>query len=367
MRRAWIFGCVAAVGWNACSVAAAEPLLPTADGTTWPYALSESADGVVSNEPRTLTVQITGTEEFERKQLLKLQTRNGSETVVKTELIEVNDRGIICHARAMRGEPMTKLEPAETLLAAPLQPGGAWESDGVVADVRLHQRFTISGEEDVYVPAGKFRAFHVHSDGAALMSISVDRWFAPGVGFVKDVTTARGPGGALLQRTTTELQKRPEVLPTPTPSRVPTPAPSPSQAGSDKSSPPNDDEAAEATSPTAPGGTPQKRLSVEVSDDAAGGLKKTFRSNVANIYVRWHAHGLPEGAKVRVAWVAEDVGGLVEPNFIVDQTETVAPASDSSARFTLGRPEDGWAEGKYRAEFYVNDQLEETVPVTITP
>ena len=31
----------------------------------------------------------------------------------------------------------------------------------------------------------------------------------------------------------------------------------------------------------------------------------------------------------------------------------------------LGRPPDGWAEGKYRVEFYVNDELEETIRVTI--
>jgi hypothetical protein len=86
---------------------------------------------------------------------------------------------------------------------------------------------------------------------------------------------------------------------------------------------------------------------------------------VENIYVRWHGRGLPPAAKVRVAWVAEDVGDLVEPNFVVDETETEAPAPDSSARFTLGRPPDGWAEGKYRVEFYINDELEETVRVTI--
>ena len=110
---------------------------------------------------------------------------------------------------------------------------------------------------------------------------------------------------------------------------------------------------------------PRKRLIVEVTDDPAGGFKTHFKPNTEAIYVRWHGHGLPEGARVRVAWVAEDVGGIVEPNFIVDQTENVAPASDSSARFTLGRPEDGWADGKYRVEFYVNGELEETVPVII--
>src|SRR5439155_7923372 len=108
-----------------------------------------------------------------------------------------------------------------------------------------------------------------------------------------------------------------------------------------------------------------KKLTVEVSTDPAGGSQTEFKSDVENIYVRWHGHGLPTGAKVRVAWIAEDVGDLVEPNFVIDETETVAAAPDASARFTLGRPPDGWAEGKYRVEFYVDDVPVETVRVTI--
>jgi hypothetical protein len=120
-----------------------------------------------------------------------------------------------------------------------------------------------------------------------------------------------------------------------------------------------------AASPAEPAATPSKKLTVEVSSDPAGGLKTQFKPDVVNIYVRWHGHDLPEGATIRVAWVAEDVGDLVEPNFVIDETESVAPAPDASARFTLGRPPDGWAEGKYRVEFYVDSSLVETVRVTI--
>ena len=187
------------------------------------------------------------------------------------------------------------------------------------------------------------------------MSVQLDRWFSPGIGFVKETTVVRGPTGGLLQRTSLELQKRPEVIakpePTPTPSEaLPTVSPTPLMRGP-----------AVETDP----GQAGKRLTVEVSTDPTGGSQTEFKSDVQSIYVRWHGHGLPTGAKVRVAWIAEDVGDLVEPNFVVDETESIVPAPDASARFTLGRPPDGWAEGKYRVEFYVNDELEETVRVTI--
>jgi hypothetical protein len=182
------------------------------------------------------------------------------------------------------------------------------------------------------------------------MSVALDRWFFPGIGFVKETTVVRGPTGGLLQRTTVELQKRPEIIakaaPTPSPAAA---SPEPSASAQEKKD----------------SVSPGKKLIVEVSPDPSGGSKTEFKSDVENIYVRWHGRGLPEHARVRVAWVAEDVGDLVEPNFIVDETESVAPAPDSSARFTLARPPDGWAEGKYRVEFYVNDELEETIKVTI--
>src|ERR1700730_2886741 len=187
------------------------------------------------------------------------------------------------------------------------------------------------------------------------MSVVLDRWFFPGVGFVKDTPVGRGRTGGLRQRAALEWQKPPKIVAKPQASASPTAAP-PSQTPTPPIRGP------EVQTVPSPAG---KKRTVEVSTDPAGGLKTEFKSNVENIYVRWRGHGLPEGARVRVAWIAEDVGDLVEPNFIVDETESVAPAPDASARFTLGRPPDGWAEGKYRVEFYVNDELEETIKVTI--
>ena len=66
---------------------------------------------------------------------------------------------------------------------------------------------------------------------------------------------------------------------------------------------------------------------MEVSNEPTAGSKTEFSSKALQIYVRWEGHDLPEGAKVRLAWVAEDVGGIVEPNFVIDETETVAPES----------------------------------------
>ena len=336
-------------------MARADQLLPTADGTTWPYESTEEFGGPAAGPPvnSVITLRI-GRQAFDGKDFLKFETLT-DDSLTKTELITVDDHGIVCHARGGKDGRIAKLDPPQTIVPGSLKVGDSWESDGEVAGMEVHQHFTVAGEELVRVPAGSFRAFHIHCGDSSVMSVALDRWFVVGVGFVKESTVVRGPTGGLLQRTNRELQKRPEVIakpkPTPSPSATPLgPTPTPPIRGPEIE-----------TQPSAPG----KKLTVEVSTDPGGGSKTEFKSDVENIYVRWHGRGLPRGAKVRVAWIAEDVGDLVEPNFVVDETETNAPDPDSSARFTLGRPPDGWAEGKYRVEFYVNDELEETVRVTI--
>jgi hypothetical protein len=336
-------------------IARGEALLPTADGTTWPYESTEELGGPAAAAPTTVpSVVSVGRQTFDGKEFLKFETRT-DDVLTRTELMTLDEHGLVCHVRGGKDGRMAKLDPPQTLVPATMKVGDAWESDGEVAGMEVRQRFKVVGEDLVRVPAGSFRAFHIHCEDASVMSVVLDRWFFPGVGFVKETTMVRGPTGGLLQRATLELQKKPAIVARPQATPSPTAA-----ASSPTATPPIRGPEIQRV-PAQPG----KKLIVEVSTDPGGGLKTEFKSNVQNIYVRWRGRGLPEGARVRVAWIAEDVGDLVEPNFIVDETESVAPAPDASARFTLGRPPDGWAEGKYRVEFYVNDELEETIRVMI--
>jgi hypothetical protein len=337
--------------------AQAEPLFPTADGTTWQYETTEELGGPAAPPPTTASVTVRiGRQTFGGKEFIRLETLT-DDVLTKTELMTLDDHGWVCHFRAGKDGRMAKLDPPQIIVPGTIKTGDSWDTDGEVAGMEIRQHFVVEKEETVTVTAGNFRAFRIHCEDVSVMSARLDRWLVPGVGFVKETTIVRGPTGGLLQRTTLELQKRPEVIAKPEPS--PTPSPTPA-APKPSATPPIRGPEVE-TDP----GKAGKRLTVEVSTDPSGGSKSEFKSDAENIYVRWHGHGLPKDARVRVAWIAEDVGDLVEPNFVIDETEGVAPAPDASARFTLGRPPDGWAEGKYRVEFYVNDELEETVRVTI--
>jgi hypothetical protein len=339
--------------------ARAEALLPTAEGTSWEYELTETLPGAAS--VRSVVTVRVGRQLLEGKETVKLETLSGN-VVSKIELVSVDQNGVACLARSGKDGKITKLNPPEPIVAAPLEVGAAWELEGEVFGIKMHQRFSVVAEENVTVPAGSFRAFHLQCEDSSLMSIKLDRWFVPGTGFVKETTLLRGPG--VVQRATLELNKITEVIAKPVVSPSPAPPESSPKSVATVSSAATPSEPS-VTRPAAQAATPSKKLTVEVSSDPAGGLKTQFKPDVVNIYVRWHGHELPEGATIRVAWVAEDVGDLVEANFVIDETESVAPAPDASARFTLGRPPDGWAEGKYRVEFYVDDLLVETVRVTI--
>jgi hypothetical protein len=352
--------------------ARADQLLPTADGTTWEYDSTETLTGTA---PVHTVVTVRASKEvFEGKEVVKLTTLSG-EVISKTELVTVTDHGVMCLARSGKDGKIAKLDPPETMIAASLKPGASWDVDGEVLGNKIHQHFTVVGEENITVPAERFRAFHFQCEDNSLMSIKLDRWFVPGTGLVKETTVVRGPG--VLQRVTLELKKiteviaKPQATPTPVPT-VPEPKP-PTAAPTISAAPPPASTPLPAASaaPAPPDGSspaaPSKKLTVEVSGDPAGGLKTQFKSSVASLYVRWHGHDLPKGATIRVAWVAEDVGDIVDPNFVIDETESTVSTPDASARFTLGRPPDGWAEGKYRLEFYIDDVLEETIRVSIEP
>ena len=290
------------------------------------------------------------------KQVLKLETLVG-DAVRKTELISIDAGGVHCHERIGPDGKSVTFDPPQTLVQAPLKVGMKWSVDDHVAGGGA-QEFSVVSEEEVAVPAGKFRAFRIHCDQQWPISGSIDRWFVPGTGFVKDVTTSRGPTGRLLGRASSVLRKI---------SVAQEPAATAAASTAQPSVEINTRPAEQAPEPTpaqaAPPSSPQ--ITVEVAAQREGEPVTEFRSDAPNIFVRWGGSNLPSGARVRIVWVAEDVGDLAPPNFIIDETESTVTMPELNARFTLSRPQDGWAAGKYRVEVYLDDQLVQDVKVTI--
>ena len=270
---------------------------------------------------------IAGKQTVEGKEALVFEMHRTG-TVTNTDLITVDEHGIVCWGRVNLDGEVVELDPPQTMIAAPLKAGTNWDYDGQVGTLKVHQRYRVIGEENIDVRAGTFRAFHIQGEQKSPSATTIDRWFVPGTGIVKDVTTMRSDQGELVDRISLELEEVPKIAPRP------------------------------VVEPTPP------KLSADVAARALGESVTEITPNTPQIYARWRGHRLRPQAKIRVIWIAENVDD-VPPNYQVDEASAFSTTPDSHGIFTLGRPEDGWAPGDYRAEFYLDGALQQTVKVTI--
>ena len=315
---------------------AAEPLMPTAEGTTWNYDLvqekvSDSLDLTEPNEQEIVAVmyRLGGTEKIGNKELRKLEIYRG-ETLDSVDLIAIEERGIICPARTDSRGGVTKLIPPQTMLATPLARGKRWTFDGTIGATKVNQQYEVASEEDVEVPAGKFHAWRIHCEQTAPAPATIDRWFVPGTGFVKETTVVKGESGAPAQKTWMTLKELPKV-----------------ELWEEKNAL-----------------IGSNKLSGGVSSEPQGEFRTEFKDSAPTVYARWHGRGLQNHAQIRAVFIAENVAD-VSANYQIDEMETTAPAANSGGTFALARPEGGWTTGDYRVEFYLDDALADTVKFTI--
>jgi len=274
--------------------------------------------------------RLGGIEDVDGKELLKFEMHRAG-VITNTDLLTVDEHGVLCWARINVDGQFVKLSPPQPMIAMPLKRGARWNFDGQAGNLKVRQQYEVTGEEDVQVPAGKFRAFRIHSEQTSPSPITIDRWFAAGTGIVKDVTTMRGKTGDLLERISLELAEPPRIMERP-----------------------------EVKPEAAP-----KQLSVTFAKDQFGKPSTTFSSGTPQIYARWEGQRLRKDAKVRAAWIAENIGEDFPPDYKIDEASAVAESPSAHGVFSLSRPDDGWAPGDYRAEFYVDDVLVETVKLKI--
>ena len=274
--------------------------------------------------------RLDGMENLDGKEVLKFEMHRGG-AVTNTDLLTVDDHGITCWARINLDGELIKFNPPQTMVVAPLRLGATWSFDGQASDMNVHQQYNVTGEEDIEVPAGEFHAFHIHGEQNSPSRMTIDRWFVPGTGIVKDVTTMRATDGDLLQRISLELAERPKI----------------------------------ENRPEVKPDAASKRLSVSFANDQFGKPTTTFSSNTPQIYVRWQGRRLRKGEKVKAVWIAENIGEDFPQDYKVDEASATVESQNPRGAFTLARPEDGWAIGDYRVEFYVDNVLVDAVKLKI--
>ena len=331
------------VAWFCAStLARAEPILPTAEGTTWKYEMTqEFGEGIklsdASIKPEVdgkvhlpVVIFVAGSEKIDNTEAHKFEMHRQGSTQI-TEFLQVTDHGIFGVARMAGDGEKTILTPPQKTLSLPLKTGEKWEYHSQGTGIQINESYQIVAQESVQVPAGKFEAYHVRLIETKPFHAVVDRWFVPNIGYIKDVTEMKRPSGALLQRISLELTEPPKI----------------------------------ANRPEVGPAEPTKKLSVDLATEAMGKPATTFSSDTVQIYARWQGHDLRGQAKVRAVWIAENVSEVAPPDYKVDEASTIADSPNSFGTFTLSRPDEGWAPGNYRVEFYVDEALAETIKLKI--
>ncbi len=200
------------------SVAGAEPLLPTAEGTTWKYELvqekiSSSLDLDAPNELEQIpvTYRLGPIQKVDNQELRRLEIYRG-DSLDSVDLIAVEEHQIICPARVDSSGTITKLAPPQIMLATPLTKGTRWTFDGTIGGKKVTQQYEIADEEEIEVPAGKFHAWRIHCEQTTPAPATIDRWFVAGTGFVKVATVIKGESGVAAQRTWLNLKELPKIV-----------------------------------------------------------------------------------------------------------------------------------------------------------
>ena len=109
----------------------------------------------------------------------------------------VKEKGAVLRLKEYYGDNAklrVSYEPPYCILHNPLLVGDKWSWQGKgLMDVSINDQSRVEAEEDVEVPAGKFRAMRVVSDvqqGPA--HVVKTYWYAPGVGLIKTKTENNG-------------------------------------------------------------------------------------------------------------------------------------------------------------------------------
>ncbi len=319
--------------------ARAASLIPTQEGTNWTYQMTQELGAGISLPGSTLdkegkikssvVYRLDGSETVGKQRFLKFEMHRDNQ-VTNTELITVDDKGIHCAYRILPDGERIRLDPPQTMMAFPLHQDDSWDFDGKAGSAKVHQHYIVMGRQDVVVPAGPFNAFRILGEQTEPDSMTIERWFVPGVGIVKDVTTMRNADGERLQRIELVLKEMPKV-----------------------------------------GDRPQvksgQKLVGGLSSELGGGFSTEFNTDTPNIYARWKGHGLRKDATIRATWIAEDIGPVAPADYTIDEASAVAETPEAHGSFTLSRPDEGWAPGTYRVEFYVDDELADTIKASIKP
>jgi hypothetical protein len=158
---------------------------PLKAGSKWSYQVDFG-----NGQKAAVVYQVTKIEDVNGKpQAVVEQLINGE--VRATEYVGVDTGGV--YKYRYNG---VELSPPVCLLRFPIKSGSTWETETKTGTQQITIKAEAGGEEEVQVPAGKYKAVSVKIKTKVKTSeVNTTYWFAPDVGIIRESTSI--PGGTV--------------------------------------------------------------------------------------------------------------------------------------------------------------------------
>lgn len=174
------------------AVPAAESFYPLELGRRWLYDTRFYGPNGRGVTTEAAVCRVRDTDEIGRVFLLA--------SCVEDELVEgqfllADGREIVLPLMVTRtGEPRER-QPPEVIARVDMRVGQAWDWEGMIGGEEWHSHYRVANRGRVLTPAGEFEAVRLmvrdESDGPPAV---VERWYAPGVGLIKEAGATIFPG-----------------------------------------------------------------------------------------------------------------------------------------------------------------------------
>jgi len=115
----------------------------------------------------------------------------------------------------------------------------------------------------------------------------------------------------------------------------------------------------------------EAQLTMEIDgDNRAINPSNSFSINTPQIFCAFTLTEDARGKTIEAVWIAEDVGAVAPPNYVIDTWSATLPPSSSLFQIEPGMtvlsiPDNGWPVGRYRLELRFDGVTDRVLPFTI--
>jgi len=172
--------------------AADDTYYPLAKGSKWTYTTDYADDTVLVHE-------VTGTEKVGEVECFVVEHKTVGPTLgtrmMRKEWLAADGDGILIH-KVSRGKSELDVVKPFFKIKHILRKDDEWNGQAKAEENAPHYEYRVEGEEDLEVPAGKYRAVKVHLkiESGTRHSAEGSEWYAKNVGIVKSEITIRAAG-----------------------------------------------------------------------------------------------------------------------------------------------------------------------------